>query len=60
MIGAVSAPAIQAAIIKEGHPLGLHFAMFIPALVGQGTAEQQAKWLSRAMKLDIMGTYAQV
>ena len=32
----------------EGKPLALQFVMFIPALMGQGTAEQQAKWLEKA------------
>ena len=34
--------------------------MFIPAIKGQGTAEQQAKWLPLAETLQIVGTYAQV
>ena len=32
----------------QGKPLALQFVMFIPALMGQGTAEQQAKWLEKA------------
>ena len=47
-------------VLKDGQPLGLHFLMFIPALIGQGTKEQQEKWLPRAYNLDIIGTYAQV
>jgi acyl-CoA oxidase len=34
--------------------------MFIPAIMGQGTVEQQNKWLPRALNLEIIGTYAQV
>lgn len=34
--------------------------MFIPTLEGQATAEQQAKWLTRAYNHEIVGTYAQV
>jgi hypothetical protein len=34
--------------------------MFIPAIKGQGTEEQQAKWLPLAETLQIVGTYAQV
>ena len=49
-----------AVILKEGNALGLHFVMFIPAIVGQGTVEQQSKWLPRALNLEIIGTYAQV
>ncbi|KAG7167057.1 Peroxisomal acyl-coenzyme A oxidase 1-like 1 [Homarus americanus] len=33
--------------------------MFIPAIVGQGTSEQQDKWLGRAERAEIVGTYAQ-
>lgn len=33
--------------------------MFIPCLEGQGTPEQQRKWLGPAQKLQIVGTYAQ-
>lgn len=47
-------------ILKEGNALGLHFVMFIPAIIGQGSTEQQNKWLPRALNLEIIGTYAQV
>lgn len=47
-------------VLKEGNPLGLHYVMFIPAIIGQGTVEQQSKWLKRAYNLEIVGTYAQV
>ena len=50
----------SAGVLKEGNPLGLHFVMFMPAIMGQGTVEQQRKWLPRAQKLQIIGTYAQV
>lgn len=46
-------------ILKEGNALGLHFVMFIPAIIGQGSTEQQNKWLPRALNLEIIGTYAQ-
>jgi acyl-CoA oxidase len=51
---------VGSAILKEGNPLGLHFVMFIPTIMGQGTVEQQGKWLSRAYNMEIVGTYAQV
>lgn len=51
---------VGSALLKEGNPIGLHFIMFIPAIMGQGTLDQQAKWLSRAYNLEIIGTYAQV
>ncbi|XP_046383473.1 probable peroxisomal acyl-coenzyme A oxidase 1 [Ischnura elegans] len=47
------------AILKDGNPLTLHYVMFIPTLMSQGTLEQQALWISRAWSLDILGTYAQ-
>lgn len=33
--------------------------MFIPAIEGQGTEEQQKKWLPLAKKMQIIGCYAQ-
>ena len=51
---------LGSAVLKEGNPLALHYVMFIPALMGQGTSEQQAEWLEKAYNLKIMGTYAQV
>lgn len=33
--------------------------MFIPAIKGQGTEEQQQKWLPLAQKMQIIGCYAQ-
>lgn len=33
--------------------------MFIPALLSQATPEQQADWLTKAMGLKLIGTYAQ-
>lgn len=50
---------LGSAILKEGNPIALHYVMFIPALMGQGTVEQQAKWLEKAYNLNIIGTYAQ-
>jgi acyl-CoA oxidase len=37
----------------------LHWGMFVPAIKGQGTEEQQKKWLSLANKMQIIGCYAQ-
>ncbi|ERN00166.1 peroxisomal acyl-coenzyme A oxidase 1 [Amborella trichopoda] len=37
----------------------LHWGMFIPAIKGQGTEEQQKKWLSLAYRMQIIGCYAQ-
>uniref|UniRef100_A0A2M4BGH0 Acyl-coenzyme A oxidase n=1 Tax=Anopheles marajoara TaxID=58244 RepID=A0A2M4BGH0_9DIPT len=46
-------------IIRQGNPLGIHFAMFVPALLGHASPEQQAEWLPRALKCQMLGTYAQ-
>lgn len=51
---------LGSAVLKEGNPLGLHFIMFIPALMGQGSVEQQEEWLAKAYNFNIIGTYAQV
>ncbi|XP_073307015.1 putative peroxisomal acyl-coenzyme A oxidase 1.2 [Primulina huaijiensis] len=37
----------------------LHWGMFVPAIKGQGTDEQQNEWLSLAYKMKIIGCYAQ-
>lgn len=50
---------LGSALFQDGNPLSLHYAMFIPAIMGQGTSEQQEYWLSRAISGDIIGTYAQ-
>lgn len=47
-------------LIKDGNPLSVHFVMFVPTILGQGTLEQQGEWLGRAWNLEILGTYAQV
>lgn len=51
---------LGSAILKDGNPLTLHYVMFIPAIMGQGTVEQQGYWISRAWSCNIIGTYAQV
>ena len=47
------------AIGHEGHPLAVHFVMFIPALQAQADDEQKEKWLMPALSLQLIGTYAQ-
>eukprot|EP01018_Ginkgo_biloba_P002589 Gb_10686 [translate_table: standard] len=37
----------------------LHWGMFIPAIKGQATDEQQQEWLPLAYKMQIIGCYAQ-
>lgn len=48
------------AIIKDGTPFSVHYVMFIPTIMGQGTMEQQGEWVGRAYSNQIIGTYAQV
>ncbi|KHN85811.1 putative peroxisomal acyl-coenzyme A oxidase [Toxocara canis] len=43
----------------DGHPLSLHGVMFVPLLMQQTDEEQRQKWLPRAIKGEIIGTYAQ-
>ena len=51
MLGA----GIGSGILPDGNPLGLHLVMFQPTLMGQGTLDQQAKWLGKAWNLEIIG-----
>lgn len=51
---------LGSAILKDGNPLVLHYVMFIPTVMGQGTYEQQAEWIQRAWSCEMIGTYAQV
>ncbi|KDR23594.1 probable peroxisomal acyl-coenzyme A oxidase 1 isoform X1 [Zootermopsis nevadensis] len=50
---------LGSAILKDGNPFTLHYVMFLPTIVGQGTVEQQAEWMGKAWNCDIIGTYAQ-
>nr|CAI5843398.1 unnamed protein product [Callosobruchus analis] len=50
---------LGSAILPDGNPVNLHYVMFIPTLMGQGTVEQQAEWIQKAWNCDIIGTYAQ-
>ncbi|WCJ25854.1 Peroxisomal acyl-coenzyme A oxidase 1 [Euphorbia peplus] len=45
--------------VDEAAFTDLHWGMFIPAIKGQGTEEQQKKWLPLAQKMQIIGCYAQ-
>ncbi|KAK1304782.1 Peroxisomal acyl-coenzyme A oxidase 1 [Acorus calamus] len=47
------------AAVDEPCYMDLHWGMFIPAIKGQGTDEQQKKWLPLAKKMQIIGCYAQ-
>nr|CAD7427771.1 unnamed protein product [Timema monikensis] len=51
---------LGSAILKDGNPFALHYVMFVPTIMGQGTLEQQALWMGRAWNCEIIGTYAQV
>ncbi|XP_076759587.1 acyl-coenzyme A oxidase 1 [Xylocopa sonorina] len=50
---------LSTAILKQGSPLLVHFAMFLPSIMGQGSAEQQAYWITRSWSGNVIGTYAQ-
>ena len=39
--------------------VGIGQGMFVPAIKGQGTEEQQQKWLPLAYRMQIIGCYAQ-
>ncbi|XP_020247270.1 peroxisomal acyl-coenzyme A oxidase 1-like [Asparagus officinalis] len=45
--------------VDEPSFVDLHWGMFIPSIRGQGTDEQQKKWLSMAYRMQIIGCYAQ-
>lgn len=46
-------------ITQHGNLLGVHYGMFLPTIVGQGTDEQRAEWEEKAREISIIGTYAQ-
>lgn len=60
MIRALLGGLLGSGLIKDGNPLSVHFVMFVPTILGQGTVDQQGEWLGRAWNLEILGTYAQV
>lgn len=47
-------------MFREGTPFLVHYTTFIPAILIQGTKEQQANWLDKAMNGKMIGSYAQV
>ena len=52
--------SVIGSILKDGNPFTISTLMFASAIAGQGTPEQQATWLPRALNHKILGTYAQV
>ncbi|XP_068215549.1 peroxisomal acyl-coenzyme A oxidase 1-like, partial [Palaemon carinicauda] len=46
-------------ILKDGDPLWIHYNVFLPAVAGQGDAEQRKEWIGRIEKGEVLGTYAQ-
>lgn len=46
-------------MMRHGLPMNVHWSMFLPCLEGQATKEQQDKWMTKAKKMSILGTYAQ-
>ncbi|KAG2435906.1 hypothetical protein HXX76_007101 [Chlamydomonas incerta] len=51
--------ALMRTLVDFPGGLELHIGMFIPSILSQGSAEQQAKWMPLCMGLKIIGTYAQ-
>ncbi|KAG0137911.1 putative acyl-CoA oxidase [Tuber indicum] len=43
----------------ESLPTSLHDAAFVPVIASQGTQEQQAYWLPRCKRYEVIGCYAQ-
>lgn len=39
--------------------LGVHYFVFVPALMNLGTQKQQEQWLQKSLNAEIIGTYAQ-
>lgn len=50
---------LGAGSLTDGNPMAVHFGMFLPTIIGQGTIEQQEKWIHRAWNIEFLGTYAQ-
>uniref|UniRef100_H2YNM1 Acyl-coenzyme A oxidase N-terminal domain-containing protein n=1 Tax=Ciona savignyi TaxID=51511 RepID=H2YNM1_CIOSA len=46
-------------VVSPNVMFDLNYGMFVPTLMGQGTNEQQAKWLFPALNHELIGTYAQ-
>ena len=46
-------------LVSSSSPMGLQHDMFIPAVMGQGTENQQRRWGEQAMACEIIGIYAQ-
>ena len=46
-------------LFPESHMFGLHAAMFLPTIEGQGTNVQKKQWVRRAKNFNLIGAYAQ-
>lgn len=44
---------------RTGLPDHLHFGLYLPTLLSQGTEEQKQKWLTKALNMEMIATYAQ-
>ncbi|CAH0724581.1 unnamed protein product, partial [Brenthis ino] len=51
--------SVYGAIHKDVSPFLLHTAMFLTAILGQGTDEQRDYWIKRILNYEVIGTYAQ-
>ncbi|XP_053618358.1 probable peroxisomal acyl-coenzyme A oxidase 1 isoform X2 [Plodia interpunctella] len=50
---------LQSSTLRDGSAFVLHYMMFMPAILSQGSEEQQAEWMPRAWNCSIIGSYAQ-
>jgi len=50
---------LGAGVLPDGNPINLHFVMFLPTLMGQGSPDQIAELVGAAWNLELVGTYAQ-
>lgn len=50
---------VHRGVLKDISPFMLHTGMFIPTIISQGSPDQVAEWLPKAMSMEIIGTYAQ-
>ncbi|GAB0096931.1 Acyl-coenzyme A oxidase [Sergentomyia squamirostris] len=50
---------VESEVVDAHCPFTTHLSMFVTTFLGQGTPEQQNKWLEEAANCNILGTYAQ-
>ncbi|KAG7310808.1 hypothetical protein JYU34_003635 [Plutella xylostella] len=50
---------LSSSLVRDGSVFGLHYIMFMPAIINLGSEEQHQTWLKRAWTCSIIGTFAQ-